>query len=119
MVQLRNTRFIESHTTTVETVGGGVQRKILGFDEHMMMTHVAFKKGSIGSVHSHPHRQVTYIESGLFLVQIGSEKKELKGGDCFFIPPDIDHGVVALEDGSLVDVFVPARMDFLPQRTDK
>jgi len=31
-----------------------------------------------------------------------------------FVPPDIDHGVVALETGLLsVDVFAPARTDFL------
>jgi quercetin dioxygenase-like cupin family protein len=78
-----------------------------------MMTHVKFRKGAVGTVHHHPHRQVTYIERGSFEVFIGKETKVLKAGDCYFIPPYVNHGVVALEDSSLVDVFAPARTDFL------
>jgi quercetin dioxygenase-like cupin family protein len=96
-----------------EVVAEGVRRKILGYDPHLMMVHVEFAKGSIGYVHRHPHRQVTFVERGSFEVQVGERKSTLSAGDCFFIPPEIDHGVVALEDGSLVDVFTPAREDFL------
>jgi quercetin dioxygenase-like cupin family protein len=82
-----------------------------------MMTVVEFKKGSIGYVHKHPHRQVTYVVRGSFEVTAGSEKHVLKSGDCFFILPDLEHGVVALEDACLADVFAPAREDFLaPKR---
>lgn len=105
--------FIQAESVTHESVGEGVGRKILGFDSDLMMTHVKFRKGSVGPIHHHPHRQVTYVESGSFEVFIGKEKKVLKAGDCYFIPPDVDHGVVALEDSSLVDVFAPARTDFL------
>jgi quercetin dioxygenase-like cupin family protein len=105
--------FIESEPLAWKTVGEGVQRKILGFDPELMMVRVTFTKGSVGPVHKHPHRQVTFVEGGSFEVQIGREKKVLKTGDCFFIPPDVDHGVVALEDSRLVDVFTPGRADFL------
>ncbi|MCX6142440.1 MAG: cupin domain-containing protein [Ignavibacteriales bacterium] len=105
--------FVESKKQIWETVGDGVQRQILGHDPQLMMVCVKFNKGSIGPVHRHPHRQVTYVEQGSFEVQIGSEKKVLRKGDCFFIPPDVDHGVVALEVGTLVDVFTPTREDFL------
>jgi quercetin dioxygenase-like cupin family protein len=47
---------------------------------------------------------------------IGDEKQVLKGGDCYFIPPDIPHGVVALEPSSLLDIFTPAREDFLARK---
>ena len=99
-----------------EDVGQGVRRQILGFDPHLMMVRVEFDKGSIGYVHRHPHRQVTYITEGAFEVQVGEEKRVLKRGDCFFIPPDIDHGVVALERGTLIDVFTPVREDFIPEK---
>lgn len=105
--------FVESESLAWKTVGEGVQRKILGHDSELMMVCVKFRKGSIGPVHKHPHRQVTFVEGGSFEVQIGREKKVLKTGDCFFVPPDVDHGVVALEDGGLVDVFAPGREDFL------
>jgi len=96
-----------------EVVGEGVRRKILGYDRELMLVRVEFEKGSVGYAHKHPHRQVTLVESGEFEVQLGSEKRRLRGGDCFFVPPDLEHGVVALEAGVLVDVFTPAREDFI------
>jgi quercetin dioxygenase-like cupin family protein len=99
-----------------ETVGDGVRRRILGYDDQLMLIYVDFKKGSIGPLHKHPHRQVTYIESGSFEVTIGGQKKVQRGGDCYFIPPNVEHGVVALEDSQLVDVFTPAREDILESR---
>jgi quercetin dioxygenase-like cupin family protein len=96
-----------------ENIGEGIRRKILGFDDNLMMTLVEFRKNSHGSVHTHPHRQVTYIVHGSFEVQIENEKKLLKKGDSFFISPLIEHGVVALEDALLVEVFSPSREDFI------
>ncbi len=105
--------FVESSAVQWETVGDGVQRQILGYGPDLMMVCVKFNKGSIGPVHRHPHRQVTFVEQGSFEVFIGGEKKVLKKGDCFFVPADVDHGVVALEVGTLIDVFTPQREDFL------
>lgn len=111
-----NGLFIQAESITLEPVGEGVERKVLGFDSELMMTHVAFRKGAIGPIHRHPHRQVSYVASGSFEVCIAEEKRMLKKGDCYFIPPDVDHGVVALEDSSLVDVFAPTRADFLHRK---
>jgi len=108
--------FVESGKIDWETVGQGVTRQILGHDPQLMMVCVKFGKGSIGSVHKHPHRQVTFVGQGSFEVQIGGKKKVLKRGDCFFVPPDVDHGVVALEEGTLIDVFTPTREDFLAKK---
>lgn len=105
--------FIREKDLPWESVGEGVVRKILGYDSQLMMVHVKFTKGAVGPVHRHPHRQVTFIEYGSMEVQIGSEKQVLKAGDCFFVPSDVEHGVVALEEGGLLDVFAPAREDFL------
>lgn len=114
MTSSRDTRrHIAERECAWETVGAGVRRKILGHDDMLMMVRVQFDRDAIGYVHTHPHRQVTYVEYGSFEVLIGEEKRVLKTGDCFFIPPGIPHGVVALEQGALVDVFTPAREDFL------
>ncbi len=105
--------FIMSEDIAWETVDVGVQRKILGYDDHLMMVSVRFEKGAIGSLHYHVHRQVSYVESGRFEVTIDGRKKILEQGDCFFVSPDLVHGVEALEKGSLIDIFTPARTDFL------
>ena len=96
-----------------EIVGDGVKRKIMGYDDTIMLVNVDFKKGSIGPLHEHDHAQVTYVVSGEFEVTIGEEKKNLKGGDCFYIPPHVWHGALCLADGVLIDVFSPIREDFM------
>src|SRR3979409_2045043 len=105
--------FINSGNIKWETVANGVERKILGHDDQVMMVHIRFEKGAVGSLHYHVHRQVSYVESGRFEVTIDGEKSILEQGDCFFVAPDLMHGVIALEKGTLVDVFTPARMDFI------
>lgn len=105
--------FIASGEVEWEQLGGGVERKFLGYDDQLMMVLVRFEKGAIGNLHHHIHRQVTYVASGKFEVTINDNKKVLQQGDSFFVAPGLVHGVVALEAGSLVDVFTPAREDFL------
>jgi quercetin dioxygenase-like cupin family protein len=110
-------RFVFADTLKWESVGNGVRRQILGYDAGLMMVCVQFEKDAVGYIHQHPHRQVTYIQSGKFLVTIGDDKKVQSAGDCFFVPPDVPHGVVATEKGSLIDVFAPAREDFVTEKT--
>lgn len=96
-----------------EKVGEGVERKIQGYDEQIMMVCVRFEKGAVGNLHQHYHRQISYVASGSFEVTIDGKKEILNEGDSFFVSPELVHGVVALEKGMLVDVFTPAREDFL------
>ena len=105
--------FLTNDDFEWETLHNGIRRKIFGYDENLMMAVAEFKKDAVGSIHSHPHTQVTFIARGSFEVQIDNEKKILKEGDSFFIAPSLEHGVTALEDSILVDVFTPYREDFL------
>ena len=105
--------FVNAGNIDWQPVDNGIERKILGYDEQLMMVCVRFKKGAVGSLHHHVHRQVTYVESGLFEVTIDGNNSILQQGDCFFVPPDLVHGVVALEPGILIDIFTPCREDFL------
>ena len=105
--------FIQSKDIEWESVDKGVERKILGYDEQVMMVCVRFEKDAVGSLHHHVHRQISFVESGRFEVSIDGKKSVLEKGDCFFVAPDLVHGVVALEPGTLIDIFTPARMDFL------
>lgn len=83
------------------------------YNDHLMLVKVAFEKGGVGSLHHHPHLQMSYIAEGVFDVSIGEDKKVLNPGDVFFVPSGEVHGVVCLEKGLLIDVFNPARKDFL------
>ena len=106
-------RFVKSADHAWLDLGDGVKRQLLGHDERMMMVRVSFQAGAVGALHQHPHRQATLVESGRFEVRIGGDTQVLAAGDGFFVPPDVEHGVKALEAGVLTDVFAPAREDFL------
>ena len=110
---MESSSFVRKSHTPWETVGEGVRRQILGHGTDLMMVRVDFRKGAVGAVHHHPHRQVTYVVAGSFEAQVNGETQRLGPGDCFFVTADMPHGVVALEDGTLIDVFTPAREDFL------
>ena len=107
------TVFFESDKMEWEVVDAKIQRQIVGYDDKIMMVNVKFDKDGIGTMHNHPHTQVTYIAEGKFEVTIGDEIKIVKKGDSFFIPSNVMHGVVCLEAGMLIDVFSPMREDFL------
>jgi quercetin dioxygenase-like cupin family protein len=108
-----NKIFIKDNELAWEETGPGVKRKIMTYDQHVMLVKVAFQKEAIGSLHSHPHIQVSYVESGSFEVEIGGTKQVLKTGDVFHVPSGAVHGVVCLEEGVLIDVFNPFREDFI------
>ena len=105
--------FIENKNIAWEQMDTGVKRKIMAWDDKLMVVKVAFDKGGVGMLHQHYHSQITHIESGIFEVEIGDEKKVLSTGDGFYIPPNIMHGAVCLEAGVLIDVFSPMREDFI------
>jgi quercetin dioxygenase-like cupin family protein len=96
-----------------EAAGEKIQRQVYGYDDKIMLVKAKFEKGGVGTLHSHPHSQVTYVESGVFEMQIGDEKKIIKKGDGYYVPPEVIHGCVCLEAGLLIDVFSPLREDFL------
>jgi quercetin dioxygenase-like cupin family protein len=105
--------FIENKEVPWEDVGNGVRRKIMSYDDCLMLVRAEFQKGSIGAIHQHYHSQITQVEKGVFEVEINGQKKVLKEGDVFYVPPNAPHGCVCMEEGVLIDVFSPMREDFI------
>lgn len=110
---LKNAAFQVEKDIPWQDLGNGIERQVYGYDDHIMLVKVKFREGAVGTLHSHPHVQVSYVESGAFELTIGEEKKVLKKGDGYYVAPDIVHGCVCLEAGVLIDVFSPLREDFL------
>lgn len=105
--------FVKDAAVAWQDLGAGVRRKILGHNDAMMMVRVEFDAGAIGPLHSHPHVQCAVVEKGSFDVTIDGRTQRLATGDGYMVPPDVVHGVVALEPGVLLDIFTPIREDFL------
>jgi quercetin dioxygenase-like cupin family protein len=110
---LQGTLFQFEDQTPWIDLGNGIQRQMYGYDDKVMMVKVKFEVGAVGQLHSHPHTQVTYVESGAFEMTIGDQKKIIKKGDGYYVPPQEVHGCVCVEAGVLIDVFSPHREDFL------
>ena len=94
-------------------MGGGVSRKILSYNDQMMIVEVHFEKGGVGQMHTHPHLQSTYVQSGRFVFTIDGETVEIAQGDTLLFPSGIPHGTVCAEAGVLIDIFHPMREDFI------
>lgn len=105
--------FIRAENIEWEKVAPGMKRKIMAFDDKIMLVYVKFNKGGIGTRHKHFHSQTSFVVSGKFEVTIGDKTEVLKANDVFYAPPDIEHGAICLEEGVLIDVFSPIREDFL------
>jgi quercetin dioxygenase-like cupin family protein len=108
--------FVRSADVSWDVMDTGVRRQVLAHGPDLMLVRVEFERGAIGKLHHHLHRQATYVAAGRFEVTIGEETTTLAAGDSFFAAADVPHGVRALEPGTLIDCFTPAREDFLRAR---
>lgn len=94
-------------------LGGGVQRRVLSYNEDIMTVEVAFEEGAVGAAHTHPHTQCSYVLSGRFSYSIEDESVILNPGDSIVVPSGLVHGTLCLEKGVLLDVFTPMRQEFI------
>ncbi|WP_223582355.1 cupin domain-containing protein [Sphingobacterium sp. GVS05A] len=94
-------------------LGDGVKRKILVYNDELMLMKVRFQKGAIGALHQHPHTQISYVNAGKFRYHIDGIDEILTVGDSCIINPNLIHGCECLEEGELIDSFTPHREDFI------
>ena len=64
----------------------------------MMGVEASFEKGAVGTIHRHPHEQVSYVLSGSFEYEVEGKKYILHKGDSYYVAPNENHGATALED---------------------
>jgi len=93
--------------------GPGVVWQVLAEHPDLMIVAFRFETGGVGALHSHPHVQGTFVQSGRFRFQQGDAFSEVGPGDSFVIASGVVHGCECLEAGVLIDSFTPRRDDFL------
>lgn len=98
-----------------EDLGDGVSRKVMSYNDALMVVKVRFEAGSIGTPHQHPHTQISYVESGVFEYTIAERTFIMQQGDTCIIPTNTTHGCRCVEAGVLIDSFTPKREDFVTQ----
>ena len=105
--------FVSQEDAQVVDLGGGVSRSIRAYNEEMMLVEVVFESGAVGSDHSHPHTQISYVLSGEFTYHIEGEARTMLPGDSIVVDGGKMHGCACVKAGTLLDVFVPMRADFV------
>lgn len=84
--------------------------------ERMMLAHVYLRQGCLVPMHRHENEQLTYVLDGALEFKIGDDRARtvvVRSGEVLFIPSNVPHEALALEDTLDVDVFSPPRQDWL------
>lgn len=107
--------FFINKDIKLQTIDGNTKRKVLAHGQHMMGAEVHFEKPTYTvDLHRHVHEQLTYILKGSFKFIVGEKTRIVKPGDTIFMPSNVPHGCIVLEEDSvLFDTFTPQREDFL------
>ena len=105
--------FVKADEPQVIELGGGTSRRIRAYNKEMMLVEVIFEDGAVGSDHSHPHTQISYVLSGEFTYHIEGEARTMRTGDSIVVEGGKVHGCACVKAGVLLDVFSPMRADFI------
>ena len=106
-------RWVTYEQTAPQAVAPGVVRRVLAYTDSAMCVENCFEQGAVGSLHSHPHTQITYVASGEFSFSIDGETRVVGAGDTLLKENGPVHGCTCLKKGILIDFFTPMREEFI------
>ncbi len=101
----------EYASSDARSAAPGVTRRLLAHGGKLMAVEFRFEKGAAVAPHQHPHEQIGIVLSGRFELTEADTMTVLGQGDSYYVAPNVFHGVVALEAGTLLDTFTPQRDD--------
>lgn len=93
-----------------------IRRRLVSGDK-VMSVYFNLDKDAIVAEHKHPHEQITHIISGKIEFTVGGKTHAMGPGEVLYIPSNIPHSAVALEDTVNIEIFSPPREDFLTNKT--
>jgi quercetin dioxygenase-like cupin family protein len=91
----------------------GLKRRVLAYNDKLLLAEHEMVKGWVGTVHSHPHDQIVYVVHGHIRVTCQGNMFDARTGDTFVVRGGVPHGASAIEDSRVVDVFTPCREDYI------
>lgn len=111
--------FAKHHAEGYRDPLPGIKQKTLVYGERTLMTEFILTKNSTLPEHSHPYEQTGYLVKGHIILKIGQTEQDTIAGDSWCIPMNVTHGARIIEDSTAIEVFSPARADYLPKNTKK
>lgn len=92
----------------------GVMLKTLAYGDKTLMVRINLAEGAMILQHQHLHEQTGFLVSGRLDFDINGDHFIAEPGDSWTVLPNIPHGVEALANSSVIEVFSPVREDYLP-----
>jgi quercetin dioxygenase-like cupin family protein len=86
----------------------GIERRVLSFDEDLMLVHYTVEEGAVFPAHTHDETtQGVYVIEGSVEL-FGDHTETLEAGDTFVVGPGVEHGIRGVaEQTELIDSFTP------------
>lgn len=73
--------------------------------EAMTIARRRLLKGAVTNAHSHADEQISMVESGVLRFVVAGEERIVSANEAIVIPSNVLHGVVALADSLVMDIF--------------
>lgn len=93
-------------------LGPGIRFKPV-FGKNLLLNHVYMEPHTLAPMHRHPEEQIGLMLEGEFELEMNGEKRIIRRGDIYVVPPHVPHAARSLDQGCVVvDVFSPPRSGF-------
>jgi len=101
-----------------EKLGEKALRKILVYNENLMLMVTEADPSAAHIAHSHSHEQLGYIIQGTAEITAGGKTVTLRAGSSCLLESNEYHEIRGLGDEKIImlDIFHPHREDYLPQK---
>jgi len=96
----------------METLAPGITRQVV-HGTQSTFSRWALRAGTSVPLHHHVNEQITWIISGRAEVLSGGQTHELQAGEIMVFAPNVEHAFTFLEDTVAIDLFSPARQDWI------
>lgn len=83
------------------------------FGEKLLLSFVHMEPNSVAPVHSHPEEQIGTMIEGEYEFELNGEKRMIRKGDVYIVPPNVPHGARTYDKPCLaLDIFSPPRSGY-------
>ncbi|MCL5986713.1 MAG: cupin domain-containing protein [Actinobacteria bacterium] len=111
--------FFKNSDIKSREVEGGAILKTLAYGGGLLLSEETAPKGSCSPMHNHPEEMVCYCVYGKVQETIGDVTMTMEEGDSWYVPSNVVHGCINLEDSKVISIFHPIRSEYLKFRLKK
>jgi quercetin dioxygenase-like cupin family protein len=94
------------------TLAPGIRARVVNTG-NLSVAHVVLDEGALLPLHSHPNEQIVNVIDGTLELIVADKAHLLELGRVMVLPPMVPHAGRALTRCYVVDIFHPAREDFV------